>query len=275
MEYKEKIDIRLEVIEKMDEVNAMPQITLDLMGLINEHGTSVSDIANKVKLDEALAAYILRNCNSPLYGIKTEINSIPQALTLLGLSTIKKILMSYINKNLYSISGNNEIKNELWVHSVTVAAFSEAIAGKLKINQEQAYLAGLLHDIGKLIIYSSDNTAYEEVLERIDSSENESFVIEEELLGFNHMEIGLLAMTKWKFFKDIIEVAQFHHSKKHFNKKNKYIGVIAFANLLTYQELDERLVDLSYFLKKYKLSENQLEKIILTGLELKKTYLEF
>ncbi len=266
---------KLEIISQIEEISAMPQITLDIMGILSEHTTSISDISMKVKLDEALAAYIIKNCNSPLYGIKTDISSISQALTLLGFSTIKTILMSYINKNLYTISGKSEIKNKLWIHSISVASFSQAIANNININPEEAYLAGLLHDIGKLIIYGSDNSVYENILNEIDESCEESYIIEEKVLGFNHMEIGSLVMKKWKFLKSLIDVAEFHHSALHYNKKNKFIGIIAFANLLTYQEVDEKIVDFSFFTNKYKLSEKKLEKIISTGLELKEKYLEF
>ncbi len=269
------MDKKSEIIAKVEEINAMPRITLDVMGLLNEPGTTISDITNKVKLDEALVAFILRNCNSPLYAIKSEIRSLPQALNLLGFATIKSILMSYFNKNLYSISGKSEIKNMLWVHSISVASFAQSIALLLKADPEEAYLAGLLHDIGKLIIYDSDNPSFEKVLNEIEQSKVESYKVEEKILGFNHMEIGSMIMEKWKFLQTLKEVAKFHHYNLYYDHKNIYIPIVAFANLLTYQEINKDQVDLNLFLNKYRLSEVKLEKIISKGLELQKSYLEF
>lgn len=269
------MDKKLELINNVEETNAMPNISLDLMSLISDPGTTISDISQKVKLDEALAAYILKNCNSPLYGIKNEITSIPQALTLLGFSAIRTILMSYFNRKLYNITGKNEINYDLWLHSVSVASFSQAIASHLDTDPEEAYLAGLLHDIGKLIIYSLKNTAFEEVLIQIRTSGKESFTVEENSFEFNHMEIGSLIMEKWKLSKDFVEVAQFHHSTSHYNNENNYISIVAFANLLAHGENDESQIDLSFFFNKYSLSEKKFEKIISKGLELKKNYISF
>ncbi len=269
------MDKKTEIIEQVEEINAMPRIALDLLGMINEPGITISELTKKIKLDEALIAYILRNCNSPLYGIKTEINSIPQALTLLGFTKLKTILMSYFNKNLYNITGKDEINNKLWIHSISVASYSEAIASTINANQETAYLSGLLHDIGKLIIYSSDNDTLEKVLEEIDESKKESYIIEKNILGFNHMEIGSLIMEKWKFSENLIKVCKFHHSAEHYNDKNKYICIVAFANILAHEEIEESQIDLSFFFNKYRLSEKKFEDIISTGLELKEKYLQF
>ncbi len=264
-----------EIISQVDDINAMPGITLDIMGLLNERGTTIMDLTKKIKTDEALAAFILKNCNSPLYGIKSEITSILQALTLLGFATIKTILMSYFNKNLYSLSGKNEIKKKLWHHSISVASFSQSIASQINLNQEESYLSGLLHDIGKLIIYKSDNELFENVLEDIALSGQESYVAETKAFGFNHSEIGALIMKKWQFADVLSEVSQFHHSGLHYDNKNPYIGVVAFANLISHKEIKNETVDVSYFINKYKLSEKKIEKIISTGLDLYNGYIAF
>ncbi len=269
------MDKKQEIIDNTEDINAMPNVALDLMALINEPRTTITDLARVIKLDEALAAYILKNCNSPFYGIKNEVTSIPQALTLLGFSVLRTILMTYFNKNLYSISGKSEINNKLWIHSIGVASFSQAIARHLKLNEEEAYLAGLLHDIGKLIIYINDNTGYEKVLKTIENSETESYIVEENTLGYDHTQIGTLIMKKWKFSRTLIDVAQHHHSVTHYNDPNKYIAVVAFADLLAHQEIDEERIDLTFFSYKYHLNEMTLEKIIDTGIMLKETYLKF
>lgn len=269
------MDSKNEIIAKVDEISAMPNITLDLMGLINESGTSISDLEKKVKSDEALAAFILKNCNSPLYGIKSEIKSIFQALTMLGFAKIKSILMYYINKNLYSLSGKSEIKNKLWRHSISVASFSQAIASQINIDTEEAYLAGLLHDIGKLIIYNAEQEKFELVLTKIEKNGNESYIEETEIFGFNHTEIGSLIMEKWKFADNLIESTQFHHSNINLENKNKFIGVVSFANQISHSEIDEKKADLAPFLNAYKISDKKLEKIIYQGLDLQKSYLGF
>jgi len=269
------LDRKEEIIAQIDEINAMPVVTLDLMGLLNEQGTTITDLSRKVKSDEALAAFILKNCNSPLYGIKSEIKSILQALTLLGFSRIKSILMTYINKNLYNISGKSEIKNKLWRHSVSVASFSQAIATHIKVDTEEAYLAGLLHDIGKLIIYNAEQKIFEKVLTEIELSGSESYLIETKFLGFNHMEIGSLIMEKWKFSNNLIESAQFHHTNLNIGN-NKFIGVVAFANEISHSEHDAKSdIKQSPFLKEYNISYDKLKKIIDYGLNLEKEYLGF
>ncbi|MCP4215372.1 MAG: HDOD domain-containing protein, partial [bacterium] len=114
-------------IDKIEELAAMPSIALDLMAMLNDPSSSVTNIVDRVKLDQAMISYILKNCNSPLYGVRNEVTSIKMAVNLLGFSTLKSILMAYFMRNLYQLSGKNEIKDYLWKHSVAVAVFSKSL----------------------------------------------------------------------------------------------------------------------------------------------------
>jgi putative nucleotidyltransferase with HDIG domain len=252
----------LAFIEKIDALSAMPSIAMDVMGMLNDPSVSVKEITDKIRLDPAMVAFVLKNCNSPLYGIRSEVTSILRAINLLGYSNLKSILMSYFMKNLYHLSGRSDIKEQLWKHSIATAVFSKNLCNFLNMDGEDGYVAGLLHDIGKMILYLDDHQKYEEVIEIVSSGKNDFITAERNLLKFTHVDTGYFLLEKWKFSEILKDVVLYHHDLELFMGSDRIIGVVAFANLLTHVFLEKRFENLDQFLELFDIQEKDLDKIV-------------
>ncbi len=251
----------VEFLKNIEELSAMPSIALDIMALLNDPGSTMQIIVNKIKLDQAMISYIIKNCNSPLYGIRNEVTSITMAINLLGYTNLKSILMSYFMRNLYNLSGKNEIRKLMWKHSVSVAVFSRELGKKLKLSSEEAYLAGLLHDIGQMALYLWKPEEFEkEVTEALAQGKS---VVDAELACFNvaHTDVGYHLMEKWNFSAVLKEVALYHHHPYKFEGSNQYIQVVDFANRLSHHYLEDRHENLESIWVYLKWTEKDLDAL--------------
>jgi putative nucleotidyltransferase with HDIG domain len=249
-------------IDSIEDLSAMPSLALDVMAMLNDTTSTINNIVGKLKLDQAMVSSILRTCNSPLYGIRTEVTSISMAVSLLGFTNLKSILMAYFMRNLYRLSGKNKIKESLWKHSISVAVFSKNLANKPKMDPEEAYLAGLLHDIGKIVLYLDDSSKYEKIIKIEKTGQEDFFSAEKRLLEYSHVDIGYFLLEKWKFSRMLKEVVLYHHDPQSFRQDNSILGVVAFANQLSHVFLEKRYGDVDPFITSFKLSEKELDKIV-------------
>lgn len=249
-------------IDNIEDLSAMPSLALDVMAMLNDSTSTVNNIVDKLKLDQAMVSSILRTCNSPLYGIRTEVTSVARAVSLLGFTNLKSILMAYFMRNLYRLSGKSKIKESLWKHSISVAVFSKNLAIRPKMDPEEAYLAGLLHDIGKIVLYLDDTSKYEDIINVVETGQEDFFSAEKRLLQYSHVDIGYFLLEKWKFSETLKEVVLYHHDPLSFKQNDTIPGVVAFANQLSHVFLEKRYGDVDPFIKSFKLSEKQVDQIV-------------
>jgi len=251
-----------EFIDSIEELSAMPAIALDIMGMLNDPGASVKEIVVKVRLDQAMVSYILKNCNSPYYGIRQEITSIARAINLLGFTNLKSILMAYFMRNLYQLSGKNETKDYLWKHSIALAVFSKNLASLIKIDSDEAYVAGLLHDIGKIVLYLDDAETYHKIVKIVEEGKEDFVTVEKRMLQFTHVDTGYFLLEKWKFSQLLKDVALYHHDLQLFVGSDMIIGVVCFADQLSHVFLERRYDDLDIFIERFNIKEGDLDKLV-------------
>ncbi len=249
----------LSFIDNIKELTAMPKISTDLMEMFQDTSRTWKEIADKINLDPALATFVLKTSNSPFYGIKHEIRSMEGAIRMLGLAEIRSILMSFFLRNLYTGPGESEFMDSLWEHSISVAVFAKVLSSYLKINEEGVYLAGLLHDIGKLVIDLHDADAYQKIIERAEDLDEDIVGMEEEAFNFTHIDTGYYLLDKWKFPDFIKNTVLFHHFFISYRGTEPVVGLVAFANQLVHKYIDGRPAPLDIYLKKYHLSIDQVD----------------
>lgn len=233
----------LSFIEEIDELRAIPVVVMELMSMLNEPETPVEEIAGKIKEDEAISAFVLKCCNSAHYGIKTVISTVSQGLIMLGYFRYKSILMSYFLRQLHQKINKKYIANYLWEHSICVALTARelAIHAKLKKDHvEEVYMAGLLHDIGKLAFYFSAPEAYETLIQVADKERLSILPIEESSYGYNHAAVGFHLLTKWRLPKRLSAPAFYHHNIEQSRDNSTSVKLVTFANTLTHAEIGKR-----------------------------------
>lgn len=250
---------KLQFIEKIQNIPSMPTIILDLMAMLNDQKTTTNELVKKIRVDQGLISHILKCCNSPLFGVRKEINSVGQAINLLGYLNLKSILTTYFVGNLYGASGKNECMQYLWHHSVAVAVFAKETARFLQFRDDEIYLGGLLHDLGKLIMYKHDSHKYDLVYMDFKDRQKPMIESESQAFEFTHVEAGIYLMQKWGFSEFLKETVQLHHGfEDYWGGLDIKYAIVPFANLLVHNVFDQTEHDLSFYKSLLRLDDTNI-----------------
>jgi len=203
-----------EIIKKIDRLPPIPTIVSLVLKTMDDPRSSVMDITRAISGDEALVANVLKLANSAYYGFPRRVASITEAIVILGLNTLRSLIYTYFSRDLLNkeVKGYSLAKGELWRHSISCAIISREIARRNRLGDIESYfVAGLLHDIGKIIIGEYLENEYETVIRRV-TEENLPFdVVEREVLGFSHPQIGGLLAKRWNLPEFLIDGIRYHH----------------------------------------------------------------
>lgn len=209
------------VENRIREVPTLPIIANKVMNLLNNPKSSAADLEKVIKYDQALAARVLKLVNSAFYGFPRRITTIGQGIIILGYNTIKDLVLSVSIAELFRMKGNNTIFDRvaLWEHSVCTAVGAKLLAEKASLPlEEEALIAGLLHDIGILILDQCLTTEFEEIIFLTNQKRIPMIRAEEKVLGFNHAIVGRKLAERWNFPPLLVEVLRYHH--RPFQNKN-------------------------------------------------------
>ncbi|HPO62085.1 MAG TPA: HDOD domain-containing protein [Candidatus Kapabacteria bacterium] len=224
-----------DLINSINDFPTLPTIYNSLLVTLQNPRSTIQDIANVISNDQVVVLKILKVTNSSLYGFNKKIDTITDAIFLLGQNEIKNIVLALsvmkIFSQIKSISNFNV--TDLWKHSIAVGVIAKSL-GELSgtMNTENLFVSGIIHDFGKLFFLK---VAREEYLEIINNAiENKISLSSSEKLhfGINHDIIGGLLAKKWQLPNNIIESINFHNSKKLSFTNNKQIACIQLANII-------------------------------------------
>ena len=216
------------------QVPTLPTIFYEFSKLINNPYVSNKQVADLIKKDQAMVVKILRLSNSALYGKRQEIKDLTNAITYLGLETIKNIILQIALVRIFKFE-HKKIPDfnpaAFWEHSIGAAYFSNIMEKKLKIpHHENFYIGGLLHDVGKVLIYEFYPEKFEEIVLLMIEEELHDYEAEVEVLGVDHAEIGGVLAEKWNFDKEIINCIQYHHTLLK-SRASLATAIVSLSNL--------------------------------------------
>ncbi|MGC2062655.1 MAG: HDOD domain-containing protein [Thermodesulfovibrionales bacterium] len=199
-----------EQILKMCDIPAVPMVAVKVLKLVDSQNTDVDSLQDVIMADESLAARVLQMSNSSFYGMGRDIDTISDAIVLMGFNTIKNLVLAVSTKEVYKKFGLLEQK--LWEHSIGVSVAAGLIAREMRIDQaEEATVAGLLHDVGKVVMNNSQPERFS-MLTEIVYNERVMYVDrEEEIFGFSHAEVGGIFANKWGFPEHLCNTIRRHH----------------------------------------------------------------
>ena len=193
----------------------IPVVALKVMQLIESEKATAEELARIVASDPAVAARVLKISNSSFYGCRRQIQTLSSAIVVLGFSTLKSLVVAASLKQVYKPYGLTE--KMLWEHSFAAGLAAKIIANQTRaVNEEEAFLAGLFHDIGKIIMNSLDRGKFQEVMQHC-YNEGVSFgEAERSVYPFSHDEVGACVIKKWNF-PEPLTVAIMQHHKLEFD----------------------------------------------------------
>ena len=226
------------MIMSASDLPTIPVVATKVMQLIESESASAEELARVVASDPAVAARVLKISNSSFYGCQRQIQTLSHAIMVLGFSTLKSLVVAASVKQVYKPYGLTE--KMLWEHSFGAGLAARVIANNTRlVNEEEAFLGGLFHDIGKIILNSLDNQQFQVVVQKC-YNEGMSFLEAEELVfSYNHAEVGGLVIKKWNFPAILMHAVLKHHSFDFAEDEDTYqvrlTCVVGLANLFCHK----------------------------------------
>ncbi|HEY4072263.1 MAG TPA: HDOD domain-containing protein [Herbaspirillum sp.] len=216
------------LIASVQDLPSLPMVVLELMRNLNDEVAGTHLLAESIAQDQALSVKVLRLANSSFYGMQRKVTTIQQAVTILGFNSVRALVMAAAIIDRYAGNKNSSLDFQVfWRHSIGTALCAKALAKKLVVNQDLAFIAGLLHDVGRLVIITHSALHYEAVIAYRAKHDCYLFEAEQNVLGFDHMMVGRVIMEHWQFPPMILDAVENHH----FPKQKKFGGLSAIVNL--------------------------------------------
>lgn len=228
----------------------IPIVATKVMQLIESENASSEEIAKVVASDPAVAARVLKISNSSFYGCQRQIQTLSHAIVVLGSSTLKSLVIAASVKQVYKPYGLTE--KMLWEHSFGAGLAAKIIANEIsQVNEEEAFLGGLFHDIGKNIMNFLDNNQFQ-IAMQICFNDRVTFAeAERQVYSYTHSEVGALVIKKWNFPDFLMNAVLKHHTFDFNDDEDPYrmrlTCVVGLANLfcnkagIGIREPDEKL----------------------------------
>lgn len=227
-----------QLIMTVRDLPAMPHIASKVLELSSDPETSAARLQQVIADDQAMAARILKIANSALYACSRRIKTLSEAIVMLGFNSIRSLVVASAARNLYSVGGSRSGLKErlLWEHSIGCAfACRVLVAGRHPALMEEAFLAGLMHDIGKLVLSIQVPDRFEEIVQIVYNENRDFQSTERELLGFDHAQVGALLVNKWKLPAVLEEVIGLHHTYESFSSGHPLLLYLDLANRLCHK----------------------------------------
>ncbi len=206
-----------------------PGIAWEVMQLVKRPDSSAADLERVVAKDVALTARVLKISNSALYGLRGTITTLSRAVVILGMKTLQSLVIAASSESLYRT--RNFKDKLLWDHSLAVALVARLLALRVhRAKTEEAFVAGLLHDIGKTVLDLNLGDSYQDVIQQV-YNDGVSFIqAERQLLGVDHAEVGATVVRKWNFSPILQEAVRCHHAPSHAEVEPRLCAVVSLAN---------------------------------------------
>ena len=226
-------DLIKSVLKNVDGLKPLPSTVTQALKLIEEPNVSIREVVAVISVDQALTARILSWGNSAFYGFAHPATTLYEAIPRLGFRRTKNILftLSYSNLLARRLAGYNLGKGELWRHALAVGMVSQRLAERVGYPApDEAYIAGLLHDIGKLMLDQYFKVNWDHLLE-LGQRHNLSLIeAEEHLLGLNHAQVGGELARKWELPLRLVEAIAYHHTPTSANTAPRLAAIVQVAD---------------------------------------------
>lgn len=198
------------ITKSMGELPASPIVASKLLELLRKPDLKIKELANAVSLDPVISARLMRMANSVFYQQMKQVKTVDRAIIVVGEDVLKNLALEYSLRSTSKTYGIMERK--LWENSIGCAVACRILADRLtKIDKNEAYLAGLQHHIGKVVMVNRDKDLYKKVLQIVDSGEGQLRDVERGLFAYSHEVVGAALLDHWNYPKTIIAVTLHHH----------------------------------------------------------------
>lgn len=228
-----------ETLEKIKDLPTLPSVYFKVDKLLKDKQASIENVARIIEIDPAMSTSILRLVNSAFYGLRGKSSSISHAVMILGFNTVKNAIVSVAVLDTLSVKERirNFDMNDFWRHSVSVAVLGRQLAEKSRlVPPEDAFIAGLLHDIGKIIMVKYFKDDLEKIFKRMQETKCSFSDAEADVSSIDHVQIGAYLSRKWQLPEQIIEAIAGHHYYITSSQSTGLVECVMAANAMANNE---------------------------------------
>lgn len=213
----------LATILQSDELPTLPTVATKLITLTAREDATLADIGSLVSQDMSISAKILKVSNSAFYSFPQQIGSIKQAISILGMNAVRSLVLSFSFLSMRGGKKKSHFNFEtFWERSLASAVATKLILEHVKgADTEEAFISGLLQNLGELVLARTYSEDYDKVLELVSGEKVDPLVAEESIFSMTHPAIGAAVAKKWGFPEVLYAPIQFHHAPLEYQGKNK------------------------------------------------------
>lgn len=200
-----------DVIAKVKDLPTIPVVAARILRLSEKEDSTVEEMVKAIQLDPSVSGRILKAANSAYYSCPRTVTTVKNAIILIGFNTVKAISVAASVKDLYKPFGLAE--KLLWDHSIHVAHTAQELALRSQaVNKDEAFMAGLFHDIGYAIMNRAEPELFGELVSEAWNSGKQTYELESGYFDFSHAELGAAILESWKLPSELAMAARYHHA---------------------------------------------------------------
>lgn len=222
------------LVNKSLELVSAPTTYARLDALISDPDSAIDDISAVINTDPALTTRLLKIVNSPFYGFPSQINTISRAITIIGTRELTHLVLATSVMNAFrGIPANLLDMDTFWRHSLACAITAKYLAEAThQTNHEQYFIAGLLHNIGSLVLYQSVPELAREAINSARFGHEVLHEAEKRIIGFDHAEVGAILIQNWRLPESLAQVARYHHQPGKAEQDQLEVAIVHIADIL-------------------------------------------
>ena len=244
-----KADAILKKLDRIENLPTLPSIVMEVNKMLQDPNTAIKQLSEIIERDQSFVSKILKLVNSAFFGLRSKVGNIPHAITLLGFSTIRNAVLSV--SVIDAFTDDNDFIGfditDFWKHSIAVAVISKYLAEKTRLHSpDESFIGGLLHDIGKVILFQFFNDLFRKVWQTFKNSDQPFYLIERERLQIDHARIGAHLAEKWQLPKELVNAIRYHHRIAKTDHSQNLLMIVHTADLIANDFLADPPREMAY-----------------------------
>ncbi len=225
------------LVRSVKKISSLPTIFIKVNELIDDPTSCAADLGRIIEKDQALTSKLLRLANSAFYGFPSQIETVTRAITIIGFKQLKDLVLAASVRSAFNQFGKDSPINmkNFWEHSIACGIASRVLAVyKGEKSPESYFVAGFLHDFGRLVILEHFSKKYMEVYNIAKSENRLANEIEKEIFGFTHADIGAELIKAWNLPKSLGEAIAHHHDPSNSQNYQDLTAIVHIANIIVH-----------------------------------------